>query len=293
MTIIAAIPAYNEERTIAKMVLTCQKFVDRVIVCDDGSADLTGWIAERMGADVLRHERNMGKGESLRSLFRVARKLDADIMVTIDADGQHDANDIPKLVDRIKNGSADIVVGSRFIKNGASVPQHRRIVNKMLNLLTLEGVSDTQSGFRAYNKRAIQWIKPAEMGMGVDSEILIQASDAGLNIDEIPIEAKYGIGKTSKLNPFYHTLDVLASIIKLASVRHPLIFFGVPGTMFVLVGIYYLVRTVLLFSKENIITTLTLSYGLLAFAITIFGMLILFTGVILFTISSLLRKSQQ
>ncbi|HID17259.1 TPA: glycosyltransferase family 2 protein, partial [Candidatus Bathyarchaeota archaeon] len=128
-SIIACIPAYNEEETIAKVVIQAQKNVDKVIVCDDGSNDLTGVIAEGLGAEVLRHERNLGKGAALRSLFRRAEELGADVTVTLDGDGQHDPADIPRLVEPILRGEADVVVGSRYFGGepaGEGMPRYRR-----------------------------------------------------------------------------------------------------------------------------------------------------------------------
>ena len=290
---VACIPAYNEERTIAKVLIGCQAYVDKVIVCDDGSDDMTSEIASRLGAEVIRHERNMGKGQALRSLFIAAKRLGSDVMVTIDADAQHDPSEIPQLLTPLSSGEADIVIGSRFLGSEGSVPQHRRIVNKLFNLMTMDGISDTQSGFRAYGKKAIQGILPAEAGMGVDSEILMDAAGDGFRIVEVPITVSYGIGKTSKLNPAHHTLDVVFSIVKLTSIRHPLLFYGLPGLVLMSIGLYYLYRTLALFSEQQQITTLTLSYGLISFAVAIFGLLAFFTGVILFTISSLVRKTQE
>ncbi|MEM2843728.1 MAG: glycosyltransferase family 2 protein, partial [Candidatus Bathyarchaeia archaeon] len=88
--VIACIPAYNEEATIAKVIIQAQKYVDKVILCDDGSNDYTGLIAERLGAEVIKHERRLGKGAALRILFKKAEDLEAGIVVTLDADGQHD-----------------------------------------------------------------------------------------------------------------------------------------------------------------------------------------------------------
>jgi len=287
---VACIPAFNEERTIARVVIGCQKLVDKVIVYDDGSTDLTAVIAERLGAEIIRRERNLGKGEALRNLFAAARGAGADIMVTIDGDAQHDPSEIPKLTIPITSGEADVVIGSRFISSSSSVPQHRRAVNKLMNIATMEGVSDTQSGFRAYGKRAIESIVPGEMGMGVDSEILMDAAKYNLAILEVPITVKYGIGRTSKTNPAAHTLDVFFSIVKLTSIRHPLLFYGIAGLSFVVVGIYFIVRTVASFLATGLINTLTITYGLIAFSLTLIGLLTLFVGVILFTVSTLLRK---
>jgi glycosyltransferase involved in cell wall biosynthesis len=289
---VACIPAYNEERTIAKVVVGCQRNVDRVIVCDDGSNDMTAEIAERLGADVVRHPSNMGKGEALRTLFKAARNLGADVMVTIDADAQHDPVEIPQLLKELEKGAADIVIGSRFLGTGNSenVPSHRRVMNKLFNAMTVEGITDTQSGFRAYDKKAIDSIIPGEAGMGADSEILIDAASGGLIIEEVPIHVSYGIGRTSKLNPAHHSLDVLFSLVKLVSIRHPLLFYGIPGLALLTSGIYYSYKTLALFSRSQVISTLMLTYGFLAFALAIIGLLALFTAVILFTISTVIRK---
>ncbi|MFQ5759231.1 MAG: glycosyltransferase family 2 protein, partial [Candidatus Bathyarchaeia archaeon] len=102
--VVAAIPAYDEEKTIARVVLQAQRYVDRVVVCDDGSRDLTAKIAEKLGAEVIRHERNMGYGASIQSLFRKARELNADVMITLDGDGQHNSGEIPMLVEPVLEG---------------------------------------------------------------------------------------------------------------------------------------------------------------------------------------------
>lgn len=287
---IVCIPAYNAERTIARVVIGCQQYVDLVVVCDDGSEDLTGTIAERVGAQVVRHDRNMGKGEALRTLFLAARKMNAEIMITLDADGQHDPHEIPKILNAFQQGSPDVVIGSRFLSAKSLVPRHRMIVNRMLNAITPIGVSDTQSGFRGYGKHAIQTILPAEMGMGVDSEILMQASSQSLKIVEVPVSVKYGEGKTSTHNPVFHTLDVIFSVVKVISIRHPLLFYGTPGLVLLVIGLVIALRTLERVSAQGIVTNITLTYGLLAIAITLIGLVTLFTGVILFTLGTLIRS---
>lgn len=290
LTTVACIPAFNEERTIGKVVVGTQAYVDQVIVCDDGSDDMTAAIAEKLGAKVIRHDRNKGKGEAFRSLFSACRALDADIMVTIDADDQHDPADIPKLVEPITNGVADVVIGARFHEKNKEIPGYRKIGNRLLSAVTLNGVSDTQSGFRAYGKKAIQILRPAESGMGVDSEILMDASTQGLRLVEVPISVKYGIGKTSTHNPIYHTVDVLASVIKLTSIRHPMTFYGIPGLIISLVGAYLVTHAYLIFIDQQTLNNLVLTYALMGFSIGLFGLFALFTGVILFTLSTVLRK---
>lgn len=286
----ACIPAFNEERTIAKVVLAAKAFVDEVIVVDDGSTDSTGQIAGALGAKVIRHSRNMGKGEAMRSLFSACRDLGADFMVTLDGDGQHEPAEIPLLVDPLKRNEADIVIGARFHDGNTGIPAHRRVGNKLLNAVTISGVSDTQSGFRAYSRKAVQALRPSESGMGVDSEILMDASKNGLRIMEVPVSVKYGIGKTSTHNPVYHTVDVLTSAIKLTSIRHPMTFYGIPGLVVTLIGFYFVIHAYLLFLSKQLITDLVLTYALAGFSIGIFGLFTFFTGIILFTLSTVLRK---
>ncbi len=287
---VACVPAFNEERTIAAVVVGAQKYVGQVIVCDDGSNDMTAEIAEKLGARVIRHERNAGKGDALRSLFLACRELDADFMVTIDGDGQHDPNQIPDILRPLQEGEADVVVGSRLLGGAKEMPNYRKLGNKMLNVVTYSGVTDTQSGFRGYNRAAITKTLPTEMGMGVDSQLLMDASRNGLRIVEVSVSVRYGIGRTSTHNPLFHTLDVLFSVIKVTSIRHPLIFYGIPGLVLIASGIYFALHSLQLFSETQVINNVVMTYELLGFAFTLFGLLAFFTGVILFTLTTVVRK---
>ncbi|MDA4118182.1 MAG: glycosyltransferase family 2 protein [Thaumarchaeota archaeon] len=283
-------PAFNEEKTIGKVVVRAQKYVDEVLVCDDGSDDMTADIAEKLGAKVIRHEQNMGKGEAFRSLFSACRDMGAEVMITLDGDDQHDPADIPKLLDPLTKGHADIVIGARFHDSNKGIPSYRRAGNRLLNAVTMDGISDTQSGFRAYDKKAIQALRPSESGMGVDSEILMDASRQGLRIIEVPVSVRYGTGETSTHNPVYHTIDVLTSAIKLTSIRHPMTFYGIPGIVITLVGIYFVAHAYFLFLTQQAISNIVLTYALMGFSISIFGLFTFFTGIILFTLSTVLRK---
>jgi len=157
--IIVAIPAYNEEETIAKEILNAKKYADKIIICDDGSADSTAEIAKSLGADVIRHKRNLGYGAAIQSLFKRAKELNFDVLVTLDGDGQHDPDDIPKVIKPIIDDEADIVIGSRFIGNSLVVmPWYRRIgvklITNFVNYSAKQSISirDAQSGFRASGK---------------------------------------------------------------------------------------------------------------------------------------------
>jgi len=282
--IVAAIPAYNEEYTIGKIVLLSQKYVDKVLVCDDGSQDLTGEIAEKLGAIVIRHEKNTGKGAALRSLFRKALELGADIIVTLDADNQHDPNDIPKLIEPILKGEADIVNGSRFLEDiSDEIPLHRKLGNKFLSKLTntvgdIE-ITDTQSGFRAYSRKALEQIEISTNGIGVDTEIILKAR--GLRIKEVPITCRYRNIK-AKRNPFKHGFEVLVTIINYIAEKRPLLMVGVPG-LIVFTGGFFMLFYVI--HKYFQIRQLALGTMLLAIMSIIVGAFAMFTALILYTIS--------
>ena len=290
--VVACIPAYNEELTIAKVILKARKYVDKVIVCDDGSTDMTAEIAEACGAEVIRHERNMGKGAAIRSLFKKAREEVADIVVTLDADGQHDPDEIPALINIMAETNADIVIGSRFLNEEIvkKVPTFRRIGNKILNIVTsVNDVTDTQSGFRIYSRRAIESIQPAEMGFAVDSEILYKASALGLRIIEVPISVEYKVPRPSKRGPVFHALDVSLGMIKHLSMRHPLIFYGLPGVISLLIA---LISGLILIHLFNLTRYFSLPLAVITIGFGIIGAILCSTAIILWILISLLKEAR-
>jgi glycosyltransferase involved in cell wall biosynthesis len=290
--VIAAIPAYDEEKTIARVVLEAQRFVDKVVVCDDGSMDLTAKIAKKLGADVVRHESNLGKGVAFKSLFGRALELDADVVVTLDADGQHDPSEIPHLVKPILSGDADITVGSRFLAGNNEMPSYRRfgcrVLNGLVNRFAKKNkVSDTQSGFRAYNRKALKEIDIATKGIGVDSEILIKAYDNDVKIMEVPISCMFKGVEGSTYNPVSHGINVFGSIIKYASQRKPLLIFGLPGTMALAAGLMlfiYVLQTY--FSTRQF----AIGYMLTSMIAILIGVFAIFTAIILHAISNLIER---
>ncbi|MCW4052246.1 MAG: glycosyltransferase family 2 protein [Candidatus Bathyarchaeota archaeon] len=283
--IIAGIPAYNEERTIAKVILMAQKHADMVVVCDDGSSDFTREIAQRLGAVVISHERNLGYGSAILTLFRKAKKMKADILLTIDADGQHDANDIPSLVQPIIEDKADIVVGSRFIEQNGNIPTYRRWGIKLLTMLSngsgKQRLSDGQSGFRAYNPKAIRKLNPSVNGMGASAEILMRAREKGLRIAEVPVQVHYHGLETSTQNPISHGLGVLATILRLVVEERPLFYLGIPGAALLIIGMGFGLWTLQLFAVEKRIVT---NVALTSFAFTLIGLFAVFTAITLYAI---------
>lgn len=289
---IAAMPAYNEERSIAKMVLGCKKYVDKVVVIDDGSSDATSEIAEALGAHVIRHKQNVGYGAALRSCFETARQLGTDIMVIIDSDGQHDPAEIPKLLKPIKNGT-DLVIGSRFCDgNGKNIPAYRKLGMKILDKATYvaggANVSDSQSGFRAYGRRAIDRIRVEGNGMSAGSEILLQAKDNRLKIEEVEIHCSYDVENASTENPVAHGMRILINLIHDIELRRPLYYFTVPGIAIATVGIVMGLDFLQSFYHGG-----SLSFGptLLMILLTLVGSFMAFTGIILHSISNLIRYS--
>lgn len=287
--IVVGIPAYNEEKTIAPVLLEAEKHSDVVLVCDDGSRDRTGEIASRLGARVLRHERNMGYGESIRTLFREARSLRADVFVTLDGDGQHDPSEIPVLVEGLMSEGADIAIGSRFLRGDDSTPGWRRFGIRLINRIVRNGglkVSDTQSGFRAYSRRAIESLDPMDHGMGVSTEILVKVGEKGLRVTEVPINITYGEDSSTQ-NPFVQGLEVVLSTVKYLSMRRPLLFYGVPGFAAVLVALAFFVWTFQVFSETRMVNT---NLALIALGSTIVGLMLMTTAIILWVLTSILKR---
>lgn len=290
MKVIVGIPAYNEERTIAKIVLKSLKFADTVLVVDDGSHDDTALIAEGTGATVIQHERNLGKGAAIRDCLEWAKKSRADVLVTIDADGQHDPTQIPMLLEVLRDAKADVVIGSRISKP-EDMSQYRWIGGRVLDSVTRVKVGnrivDAQSGFRAYSRTAVERLVAAEYGMGVDTEVIRRARDAGMKIIEVPVAMKYSGLDTSSHNSLIHGLDVIFSAVKFTSIRHPLLFYGAFSIISLAVSLIFGLITFEYYQKWGRVIT---NLALIAIASGIIGFLALFTGIILFTLITVLRE---
>jgi glycosyltransferase involved in cell wall biosynthesis len=216
--IVALIPAYNEEKNIAKVIRQCREFAGRVLVCDDGSTDATYDISIAAGAEVIRHTHNAGYGAALRSLFLAAVSIRAEAFVTIDSDGQHDSNFIPAITKSILNKEADLVIGSRFLSNRFDfTPAHRKVAIKLITrLFDLRGHSeftDLQSGFRAYSRHALSMTCPTRTGMGASTEIMMRALKSKLKIREIPVPIYYRGEQPSAISSMLQFLDVLRSTL--------------------------------------------------------------------------------
>jgi glycosyltransferase involved in cell wall biosynthesis len=293
--IVVGIPAFNEEKTIAKVVLLSQKYADKVIVCDDGGTDLTGEIARQLGADVVRHEKNLGYGAAIQTLFRRARELDADILVTLDGDSQHDPRDIPNVIEPIKSGAADIAVGSRFIDEDLKsvMPWYRRagvkFISRLVDNNTKQGVGDAQSGFRAYSGKCLDKLVVAENGMGASVEILMSARKNGLRIQEVPATCYYGADLKKRVhNPVRHGLGVVMSIAKLVVEDRPLVFMGIPGVLSLTIGAFFGVWMLQIYGAEHRIVT---NIALASLAFVVIGFFLLSTSITLYAIARLAQRT--
>jgi len=285
---IACIPAYNEGLIIKDTVTKVSQYVDKVVVCDDGSKDNTVFEAEAAGAFVIKHQKNGGKGEAMKSLFEFVKSSNVDIIVTIDADGQFLPEEIPKLMKPIIDKKSDIVIGYRF-DDTTEMPKYRKVGNKMLdkitNLATDLPFKDTQSGFRAYSKEAIKQIQFKTNGFGADSEILVDAANKKLKISEEKVTVIYNTGgKTSTKNPISHVGEVIVSLIELIAIKSPLKTLGIPGIVLMIIGVYYSSVTITLFNETRYfsIPNTLISGGML-----LIGMMVILMSILLFSISKI------
>jgi len=291
--IIVCIPAYNEAKNIGNIVQGARNHADEVIVCDDGSSDNTTKLARQAGAVVINHPKNCGYGKTIRTLFQTALERKADIIVTIDSDGQHDPEQIPDIIEPILKNEFDIVIGSRFMQHEdkMKIPFYRSLGIKTITKLTKQAsyknLTDSQSGFRAYSRHALERINLVEDGMRISTEILLRAGTKNLTIKEVPITINYDVENTSTHNFLSHGIGVLFGVFQFISLRHPLIFYGLPGITLLVVSGIFAYNALELFSTTRFIS---INMILLSISTTIIGIVFLTTGSILFTIAVMLTE---
>jgi len=292
MKITVGIPAYNEEKNIAKIIVKLKKMVDQILVCDDGSTDSTCAIAESLGAIVINHPKNLGYGSAIRSIFLKAKEINAEVLVTIDADGQHKIEDVKKVIKPIVDGQADISIGSRFLEEGDNSPKYRKlgikIITKVTNSSLSEKITDAQSGFRAYNNKVLQSLTPSDTGMGISTEILIKSSNLGLKIAEVPTEIQYE-GETSSQNPVSHGTEVLMSTLKYISIERPLRFYGIPSIIFFIIGLTFTFLSIQYYAEIGRLNT---NLIIIAAGTLLIGTILSVTAVLLYSLVSVVREGK-
>jgi glycosyltransferase involved in cell wall biosynthesis len=287
---LVGIPTFNEEKTIGNLVKKSLQYSDKVIVVDDGSNDNTAQIAKQSGATIISHQKNQGYGASVIALFDRARQEGADILVIMDGDGQHDPEQIPLLINTLEENNVDVVIGSRFLDKTSQTPGYRKrgikIITSAANFGTDFKVTDAQSGFRAYSKRAIESIHPTETGMAVSTEILLKISNKGLSVAEVPITVSYN-GDSSTEHPVPHGITVLMNTLKFVSVKHPIPFYGFPGIALVIIGSVLGYQFLDAYLNKQTIFLGSLMASIILFLV---GTILCVTAVILFSMATLIRE---
>lgn len=185
--------AYNEETALKCVIDECKKYISDIIVVDDGSNDKSADVAAAAGATVIKHSKNLGKGAALKTGFKFVLENGFDAVITLDADGQHDANEISRFIDAYKNNNGDIIIGNRLWDKGIYLSRY--IPNKIgvffISLASGCKICDTQSGYRLYKKEVIKDINMESSGFEAETELLIKAGRKGFKIAAIPVKAIY------------------------------------------------------------------------------------------------------
>ena len=292
MNITVGIPAYNEEKNIASIIVKLKKIVDTIIVCNDGSNDSTSEIAKNLGVIVIDHSKNLGYGAGIHSIFRKAKEINSDVLVTIDADGQHRIEDVKKVVEPIEKGEADLIIGSRFLDTAQKqIPEYRKIgiklITKVTNSSLKNKITDSQSGFRAYSKNVVSKLNVSDIGMGISTEILIKSSAHGFRIAEVPITVLYD-GDTSTHNPVSHGTSVLFSTLKYTSIEHPLKFYGIPSVILLIIGATFSYSAVQYYVEIGRLNT---NLTIVSASVILIGIVLLITAILLYSLVSVVREN--
>ncbi|MFH0961177.1 MAG: glycosyltransferase family 2 protein [archaeon] len=202
VAVVSVIPAYQAGKTIGRVVGIARKH-SRVIVVDDGSTDGTFRLAKAAGAKAIRHGKNLGKAAALLTGIGAARKLRPEYLVLLDADGQHNPEEIPFLLAPLKKGLADVCIGTRLARSAkkrGKMPGHRKLANRIssaiTSAITREKITDMPSGYRAFNRRALAKLSFKSSHYEIELSTILEAVAKGLRIAEVPIEAIYGREKS-------------------------------------------------------------------------------------------------
>ncbi len=288
--ILVCIPAFNESRTIGKVIEGAKKFATGVVVFDDGSTDNTAEISRNNGAQVISNDKNEGYGMAISELLKFAKENEVDIMVPIESDGEHDPYQIPSLVEPLLSKECDIVIGSRFIReyDTDKIPRYRKIgiktITKAVQIASYYSITDAQSGFRAYNKLALSKLRLFDSGMSASTEIIMEAKDQGLKIIEVPITVYYDSKNSSTHNPLFHGIGVLSSVIRFITYSRPLLFYIVPGVLLFVVAAIFANHAHNLYTNTGFVSTNSI---LVSIATALIGFICISTGAVIYTLTVL------
>ena len=273
-------PAFNEETYIGSLVLKTRQYVDQVIVVDDGSTDSTVEIAKLAGAKVIQHKHNKGYGAAIQSIFTEAKKLNPDVLVILDADGQHNPQEIPNLIKPILDDGYDCVIGSRQ-GQAKKIPFYRRIGQRIIlrsvKTISKNTLTDSECGFRAFSRKAVEMLELKERGMAVSAETVAEATRKHLKITQVPVNVTYN-QDSSTMHPVRHGLSVFARILVMIADQRPLFFFGLGGFILVVAGIGIGIRVLNLYAEYQVLPT---GNTLVSVVLLVVGMFSIFTGLIL------------
>ena len=292
---LAVIPCFNEEATIGSVVIRAKRHVGKVLVVDDGSSDDTVRVAKEAGAEVVIHKKNMGKSAGIKTGFKYALKNGFDYVVTIDGDGQHNPDEIPAVLGDVVNNGHDISIGVRWGET-TEMPKWRKVGKRVLDYMTSFGngghVTDSQSGFRAFNKRAVEGITPRLNGdsFSVESEQLVKAHDLNLKVTNTRVSCKYNNLDCSTKSPTSHGFSVLSYVIWMVAEKRPLLFIGVPGFFMVIIGLLLGIYTL---QYYNITHVFLIPYAILVSIFIIVGAIGMFMGLVLGVLPNIIRRSRQ
>jgi len=292
---LVVIPCYNEKATIGSVILKSKKYAKKVLVVDDGSTDDTADLARAAGASVISHKKNMGKGAAIKTGFQYALKNNFDYVVTIDGDGQHNADEIPTILESVINNGHDISIGYR-VGERTEMPVWRKIGKRVLDYSTSFGsggfITDSQCGFRAFNRRALEAITPLLKGQNfaVESEQLVRAHEIGLGVVNTSVTCKYEDLDTSTKNPAIHGLSVLSYVIWLIAEQHPLLLITLPGFILVILGLFFGIYTLQIYNQTHVFL---ISYAILVSILVIIGAFAMFMGLMLNVLPNIIKRSKE
>lgn len=294
--VLVGIPAYNEAETIEHVCEAAREHADEVLVVDDGSDDRTAARAREAGATVVEHDRNRGYGSGLKTIFQEANERDIDSLVVLDADGQHDTGDIPRLIAEHEESDANIVIGNRFGDTAETdMPLYRKcglwtitsLVNLSLgNISRTERISDAQSGYRSYDAVAIETIADhahrIDDQMSASTDILQISNSCDLTVSEVPTTITYDVSNANTRHPVTHGLGIVGRIFGKLKRGRPITTFGVPGFITTLSGIGAGYWTIL-----NIVTngTVATESAMLSSLLIISGMVALMISAVQHTLN--------